>query len=139
MPDDLKIASLVDDSSDQEYVEYPDIPGFRVLFGPPDNPQQVRIATRTLRQEEAVDRGAEYHYLTVQEYVAGWEGLKVADLPKLLPGKKLKLEGVEETAELAFNPDNRAFLLQKSRPFFTWCNAQVNAREEQEAADSKNS
>jgi len=148
MPDDLQIAALVQDAGDNDWLDYPDIPGFRVKLAGPDNPATVRVATRAAMlkpvavpddQEALADQNAEYHFLKVREWIAGWEGLKAADLPRLFPGKKLNLGETPEDAELAYNPGNLDFLLVNSRPFYTWVNAQVNAREVQEEAERKNS
>ncbi len=139
MPDELKISDLVDDPGAAEWLDYPDIPGFRVLLAAPDNPAQVRLATQVAGIADIPTQNAEFHYLKVRQYVAGWEGLKVADLPRLFPGKKLKVEGAGAEQELAYNPANLDFLLAKSEPFYRFVNGQVNAREVQEAADLKNS
>lgn len=139
MPDALKIADLVGDPGASEWLDYPDLPGFRLLLASPDNPAQVRLATQAARVAAGADQDAEFHYLKVRQYVAGWEGLKAADLHLLFPGKKLKIEGAGDEQELAYNPENLDFLLSKSQPFYRWVNAQVNAREVQEAADLKNS
>ena len=139
MPDDLKIADLVDDPGASEWLDYPGLPDFRVLLAAPDNPAQVRLATQVGRIPVGAEQDAEFHYLKVRQYVAGWEGLKVADLQLLFPGKKLKIEGTGADQELGYNPENLDFLLSKSQPFYRWVNAQVNAREVQEAAGLKNS
>lgn len=138
----LMIADFLDDAGESEWLEYPGIPGFRVLLAVPDNPVQVRLATQVSGIADIPAQNAEFHFRKVREYVAGWEGLKVADLGKLFPGKKLKIEAPEEDPggrEFPYLPENVDFLLKKSTPFFKWANAQVNAREVQEAADRKNS
>ena len=146
MPDDLKIADLVEDPGASEWLDYPDIPGFRVLLAAPDNPAQVRLATQVARIPDGAEQDAEFHYRKVRQYVAGWEGLQVKDLCRFFPGKELKttvgeaeMTPAEPEAKLPYNPENLDFLLSKSQPFYRWVNAQVNAREVQEAADLKNS
>jgi hypothetical protein len=137
----LMIADFLEDFEESKWLEYPEIPGFRVLLAAPDNPVQVRLATQVAGIADIPARNAEYHFRKVREYVAGWEGLKIADLGKLFPGKKLRIladQEVEADQEFPFLPENADFLLRKSAPFYCWVNAQVNAREVQEAADLKN-
>ena len=114
------------------------IPGFRVLLVAPDNPATVRIATQVAGIADIPPQNAEFHFRKVRQYVAGWEGLKVADLPLLFPGKKLNVEGAESDQEFAYCPENLDYLLRKSAPFYRWVNSQVNAREVQESVDLKN-
>lgn len=139
MPDELKIADLVEDPSASEWLDYPDIPGFRVRLASLDNPAQVRLATQVSVIQDIPTQNAEFHYRKVRQYITGWEGLKVADLPLLFPGKKLNIDGAGDDQELAFNPENLDFLLGKSGPFYRFINTQVNAREMQEETDLKNS
>ncbi|MCX5888059.1 MAG: hypothetical protein NTY36_01240 [Deltaproteobacteria bacterium] len=159
MTNDLKIADLVEDPDAGEWLDYPEIPGFRLLFAVPDNPAQIRLATLAARLKPVVvpeggqadpaavaAQDAEYHYLKVRQHLAGWEGLKIKDLGHLFPGKKLNLgEGSQAgtpappETELAYNPANLDFLLRKSTAFYRFLNAQVNAREVREEADRKNS
>ncbi|MHB9075853.1 MAG: hypothetical protein ACYC6G_20320, partial [Desulfobaccales bacterium] len=99
------------------------VPGFRVLLALPDNPAQVRIATLAAVFADIPSQAAEYQFHKILHSVAGWEGLKVADLHLFFPGKKLKYDAPEEDPggrEFSYLPENVDFLLRKSTPFYRW-------------------
>jgi len=100
--------------------------------------RKVRIAAQAAGLADIHSQAADYQFRKALQYVAGWEGLRVADLPLLFPGKKLNVEGAEADQKFAYCPENLDYLIRKSRPFYRWVVSQINAREVQEAADLKN-
>lgn len=146
--DILKISDLVDDPTAPQWLNYPEIKGFRVLLRMPDIPENIRLASRALKREGET-QGVEYHVLLLKYAVAGWEGLKVKDLGRLFPGQKVRTTGGDAGAtgaaggqELGFCPENVEYLLRKSGAFFRWASQQVKEWEtrlaEQEAKDTEN-
>jgi hypothetical protein len=140
-PEILMIADLVDDPTAAQWLDYPEIEGFRVLLRMPDVPDNIRLAARALKGEGET-QGVEYHVLLLKYAVAGWEGLKVRDLGRLFPGQKVSAKGAAGGQDLGFCPENVEYLLRKSGAFFRWASQQVKEWEtrlaEQEAKDTEN-
>jgi len=153
--DILRISDLVDDPTAPQWLDYPEIKGFRVLLRMPDIPENIRLASRAMKGEGET-QGVEYHVLLLKYAVAGWEGLKVKDLGRLFPGQAVRTTGGDERTtggdacatkaaggqELGFCPENVEYLLRKSGAFFRWASQQVKEWEarlaEQEAKDTEN-
>lgn len=141
MGDILQIADLVEDATAPQWLDYPEIPGFRVRLRMPDVPDNIRLAARAMR-EEGETQGVDYHLGLLAYAVTGWEGLKVKDLARLFPGWKVKVKGAAGDQELSFCAENLEYLMRKSGSFFRWLSEQVKTWEtrlaEQEVKDKEN-
>jgi hypothetical protein len=150
MAEILKISELVEDLAAPRWVEYPQIPGFKLLLRLPDVPESARIMGRAMlkgvqagnpaplmiprgeEDEEAVAARAlaavdwvEHQFQLTLYAVAGWQGLKVEHLALLLPGRKVTAEGVDPEAELTFCPENLEFLVRQAVHFSNWLSKYV--------------
>ncbi|RJR38683.1 MAG: hypothetical protein C4567_12440 [Deltaproteobacteria bacterium] len=154
MPDILKISELVEDLSAPRWVEYPQIPGYKLQLRLPDVPESARIMGRAMLKgglpeglqappaegdEDAVAARAlaavdwvEHQLQLTLFAVAGWQGLRVEHLAQLLPGRKVKMQSAggdacatAPDAELSFCPENLEFLVRHSVPFSNWLSKYV--------------
>ena len=135
----LKIADLVEDPTAPRWLDYPDIPGVRVRLRLPDIPESTKMMGYATQSDGVDEAGKpkyridwpDYHNRLLHYAVTGWEGLKVEHLALIFPVHKLKIEGAEPGAELAFCPENRDFLLGQSSGFFQWLMNEVQQWDKQ--------
>jgi len=149
MPEILKISDLVEDLAAPRWVDYPEIPGFRLHLRLPDIPEAARIMSLAIKaglqgpqavpaaslqpesDSEEDERQAALRVMAVADMVehqlqekrfcvAGWEGLKVEHLARLLPRQKVQVEGAAPERELTFCPENLEFLVRHSPDFSNW-------------------
>jgi len=148
----LKISDLVEDLTAPRWVEYPAIPGVKVLLRMPDIPESTKLVAKASQPDGqggfTID-WVEFHDLLMRYALVDWEGLKVKHLVVFFPGHKLIIEDPQAgtpaplgEAELAYCAENRDFLLSQSSGFFNWLHQAVREWDEklraQEEADKEN-
>lgn len=129
----VKLADLIEDYTLPQWVDFPDIEGFRVQVQLPDNALKVGA----LMESQGAGGQSVGAKLLATFAVADWEGLTVAGLKKLVKGK---IKG-NDFQVIPCSPDNVAMLIKFSIPFYLFLLNQINRREEEAAredADLKN-
>lgn len=140
----MKISDLIEDYTLPKWEDYPEVPGFRVLIRLPDAPKMFSLAMRALREEQREGGQVEGEmpvYIgpeMVRYAVSDWQGLTVAGLKILVPGRKIK--GRDEQ-DIPYSAENLVSLLRMSGAFYLWALSKLQEREaaaRQEAEEIEN-